>query len=87
MAFAENLRKIRESRLLSQKELAEMADLSQSAISLFELGKKNPNKRTLRILASVLGVTTDRLSCDEEQEMDPTIFKEKNVEVTITEKR
>lgn len=61
MAFAENLRKIRESRSLSQKELAEMADLSQPAISKFESGEKNPNKRTLRILAQALGVTIDRL--------------------------
>lgn len=67
MAFAENLRKIRESRALSQKELAEMADLSQAAISSFELGRKTPNKRTLRILAGVLGVSTDRLLCEEEQ--------------------
>lgn len=67
MAFAENLRKIRESRSLSQKELAEMADLSQGAVSSFESGKKNPNKRTLRILASVLGVPISRLSCEEER--------------------
>lgn len=66
MALAENLRKIRESRSLSQKELAEMADLSQAAISKFESGKKNPNKRTLRVLAQALCVTTDRLSCEEE---------------------
>lgn len=66
MALAENLRKIRESRSLSQKELAEMADLSQAAISKFESGKKNPNKITLRVLAQALCVTTDRLSCEEE---------------------
>lgn len=68
MTLPENLRKIRESRSLSQNELAEMADLSQSAISLFESGKKKPNKRTLKVLESVLGVTRNDLTGEEQDE-------------------
>lgn len=61
MNFSEKLKKIREDRNISQKELAEMTDLTQSAISQFETGTSNPNKRTLKILANALNVTYDEL--------------------------
>lgn len=68
MAFAENLREIREARNLSQKELAEITDLSQSAISKFESEVTNPNKRTIKILANALNVTYDELTEEKQNE-------------------
>lgn len=68
MAFAENLRKIRERRGFSQKELAEITDLSQPAISKFESGATNPNKRTIKILANALNVPYDELAEEKQNE-------------------
>lgn len=68
MAFAENLRKIRERRGLSQNELAEMTELSQGAISKFESGKTKPNPRTLKILADALNANRDELTEEKQNE-------------------
>lgn len=68
MAFAENLREIRERRGFSQNELAEMTDLTQGAISKFESGRTNPNTRTIKIIANALNVTYDELTEEKQDE-------------------
>lgn len=64
MGFPENLKRIREKKGLSQSELARRADLNHSTISKFESGGTSPNKRTIRILADVLGVSPSKLTDD-----------------------
>ena len=59
--FPERLRKVRESRKLSQAELAERAGLQASAISHFETGTRKPSFANLRRLADALQVSTDYL--------------------------
>ena len=59
--FPERLRAARETRGLSQAELAEKAHLQASAISHFETGTRKPSFDNLRRLADALDATTDYL--------------------------
>jgi transcriptional regulator with XRE-family HTH domain len=51
------LRQWRVRALLSQLDLARMAGVSPSTISLIETGKATPNYGTVRKLAAALGVS------------------------------
>lgn len=59
--FRERLRSARESRKLSQVELAVRARLQGSAVSHFETGSRKPSFDNLKRLADALRVTTDYL--------------------------
>jgi len=59
--FAERLRTARESRKMSQADLAEKADLLPSAVSHFETGRRSPSFANLKALSDALRVTTDYL--------------------------
>lgn len=59
--FKKRLRAARESRELSQGELAKRAGLQASAISHFETGTRKPSFDNLKRLADALRVTTDYL--------------------------
>jgi transcriptional regulator with XRE-family HTH domain len=51
-----NLRAIRERRVLSQVELAEISDVSRATVNALEAGKASAQPRTIRKLAKALGV-------------------------------
>jgi len=55
------LRELRKARGLSMKELGNYIGLSESTISLYETGKRQPDYATLNRLADYFGVTTDYL--------------------------
>ncbi|MDA8336542.1 MAG: helix-turn-helix transcriptional regulator [Peptococcaceae bacterium] len=55
--FAKQLREIRQEKSLTQKDLAEMASVSQQTISAIERGKLDPSLKLLLILVGVLGVS------------------------------
>jgi transcriptional regulator with XRE-family HTH domain len=59
--FPQRLRAARETRGLTQGELAERAGLQPSAISHFETGARKPSFDNLRRLADALEATTDYL--------------------------
>jgi transcriptional regulator with XRE-family HTH domain len=59
--FSSRLKTARETRQLSQAELASLADLQASAISHFETGTRKPSFANLRRLADALDVSTDYL--------------------------
>ena len=59
--FAERLRNARETRAVSQADLAKKAGLAPSAISHFETGTRRPSFANLRRLADALEVSTDFL--------------------------
>jgi transcriptional regulator with XRE-family HTH domain len=63
--FAEELRRYRRARGLTQGELAEQAQLSERAISDLERGLKVPQRGTVQMLAEALA-----LSPEEAQEFD-----------------
>lgn len=59
--FCERLRTARESKRLSQTDLAKRADLQPSAVSHFETGRRLPSFENLKRLADALNVTIDYL--------------------------
>ena len=59
--FPERLKKARETRDLSQSELAGAARLPASSISHFESGARKPSFDNLKRLATALNVSTDYL--------------------------
>ncbi len=50
------LQRLREERVLSQRELARMAGLSHQTVWRFENGFENAHPQTIRKIAGVLGV-------------------------------
>src|SRR5262245_31017873 len=59
--FAERLKSARETRKMSQSDLAQKAGFQPSAISHFETEGRDPSFDNLKRLADALNVTTDFL--------------------------
>jgi transcriptional regulator with XRE-family HTH domain len=59
--FAENLRKIRHKRSLTQEKLAEKADMSLQYLALLEIARKFPSGEMLERLATALDIETYEL--------------------------
>jgi len=55
------IKECREATDLSQKELADLVDVTPSAVNQYEKGEKTPSTETLIKLAKALGVATDYL--------------------------
>ena len=63
--FANRLRKLRESRQLSTRQLAEMVGTSYSTISRYETGQRDPELMTVYNIANFFGVSVEYL-CGED---------------------
>lgn len=61
MNFAENLKRIRESRNMSQQELADKLGVAQSTVGMWEANKRTPKLAELNRMARVLNLTVSRL--------------------------
>jgi len=59
--FSEHLQQIRQSKGLSQTDLAQRTGLQPAAISHFETGRRTPSFDNLIKLAEALGVSMDYL--------------------------
>ena len=60
--ITKNLRKLRESKRLSQEKLARLADVANNTIIKIEAGKnQNPTLYTLKKIAKALEVSVDDL--------------------------
>jgi len=66
MAFAENLRRLRLERFLSQAELARAAGMHALTVTRLEAGAHAPTTRTVRALAGALAVEPRRLAAPDE---------------------
>ena len=67
----DRLHKIRTALGFSQRDLAEKADLSQSAIAQFETGARLPSTSALQSICAVLGIPMEKLlSGDTSKEAD-----------------
>ena len=55
--FADNVRRLRAKRQLSQKSLADKVGISVSYVSMLERGQRSPPLETLEKVAKALGVT------------------------------
>lgn len=59
--FNENLKRAREQRGYSQKEVAEKIGVAKSTYSLYESGNREPNVQTIKKLSDLLCVSADEL--------------------------
>ncbi|MCI9124821.1 MAG: helix-turn-helix transcriptional regulator [Eubacterium sp.] len=85
--FANNLRQLRTSRDISQKELAERLSLTSSVISAYENGIRMPSYDVLFRLASIFHCScdyllgyTDTAECPAEQMIDVSDLSKKQVQ-------
>ena len=65
MTIASNLRKYRQAKKLTQREVWEAAEVSKSSYVAYEAGKQIPAGDTIVALAKVLGTSTDELLLDD----------------------
>lgn len=59
--FGERLAKLRKEKGLTQEELAKALNITRSALSLYEIGKRDPDTETLKKMAEYFGVSIDYL--------------------------
>ena len=69
-----NLKKLRESRNLTQIKLSVEVSVSQELISAYELGKNKPNVENLIKLADYFNCSTDYIL---DRTNNPTVIKDK----------
>ncbi len=65
MTISERIRLTRQQKDISQKVLAEMADVNLKSLSRYELGTSIPPADVIKKLADALQVSTDTLLSDE----------------------
>lgn len=63
--YSHKIKKLREKRQLTQKQLAELSGISESAMRSYELGDRKPKKEVLERIAMALGVRSEYLSAPE----------------------
>lgn len=74
--FPSILKSIRESRRMSQSELAKLARVSKSAISMYERGQREPNFEMLETFADIFNVPLASLmSTDVDADSDRILVK------------
>ena len=59
--FAKRIKRLREAKRMTQKELADRAGVSQVSIYMYESGETTPKALVVGKLASALGVSCDEL--------------------------
>lgn len=62
MSFAKTLKYLRENKELTQEQLAEKLEMSKSAISMYERGKRVPDLETLELIADFFNVDLNFLT-------------------------
>jgi len=56
MTIGENIRYVRQSKGMTQKQLGKLAGIAEPTIRRYELGKLNPKRETIQKIANALGV-------------------------------
>ncbi len=74
LRLGDQLRAIRRSRNLTQKEVAKRAGITQPALSRIELGGGVPDLETLRRLGNAMGVRFHVIVGDEEAEQEENLL-------------
>ncbi len=71
MAFADQLKRWRHRKFLTQKALADAIPVALSTVQRWEMGKSLPYPATRRRLIDVLGITTDEFFAALESAEEP----------------
>lgn len=64
--FNTKLKEIRQSRGLTQRQMAEILSMATNAYQRYELGTSEPNMLKLLKLSAILDVSLDELLCRDE---------------------
>ncbi|WMU51299.1 helix-turn-helix domain-containing protein [Pseudomonas aeruginosa] len=67
MTIALNLKRFREAKKLTQREVWEAAGISKSSYTSYEAGRSDPTGEIIVRLAKALGVSTDELLLTEQE--------------------
>lgn len=59
--FAENIKKLREQRNLTQKQMADLLEVSVSSIAMWQAGEREVDFFTLNLIADTFDITIDAL--------------------------
>lgn len=59
--FGNRLKKLRRESKMTQSDLAKLLDIAASTIGMYEQGRRNPDTKTLTILAEHFNVSVDYL--------------------------
>lgn len=86
MTVAENIKKFRKERKMTQKQLGEKCGMYESQIRKYELGTANPKIETIKKIADVLNVSIDRLTGDSVSGIIESRLKEVNKTLEIAAK-
>lgn len=70
--FADNLKKLRKSKGITQIQFAKEFNISSGTIAMWETGKREPDLDTIKRIAKFFGVSTDSL-ISFENEWDKTV--------------
>lgn len=70
------IRELREDKGLTQVRLAVAADMNPATLNRIEMGKANPNLKTLERLAGALDITVSRLLEDDSPKVEPSLFED-----------
>ena len=73
IALADNLRKLRRDKDLTQEELGNLLGISYQSVSKWERGESVPDIATLKIIAEMFGVTIDYLLEEDHTKADALI--------------
>jgi len=82
MDFGQRLRLLRENRGLTQKELGQILNVSESTIGMYERGEREPNFETLEKIADYFEVQVDYLLG-----RDPSNLKMKYDDLDVEERQ
>lgn len=66
--FARRLTKLRQEQNLSQAELADRLGISRSTVGMYEQGHREPDLKSLGLIANYFGVSFDYLLDPDEEE-------------------
>ena len=83
MKTKENIKNLRKSKALTQKELADALGVTKTTISNWETGTVDPTGKALSALADYFGVTTDfitGLNVDSEEHADRVLLIDRIME-------
>lgn len=83
--LSENLRNLRKSKGLTQRELAEVTGLSVHAINSYESGRREPNSKAMAALESYFHVTGEYLRGEAENSDPQYIWQDTEVMDAVKE--
>tara|TARA_R110002111_G_scaffold174109_3_gene239624 strand:- start:895 stop:1227 length:333 start_codon:yes stop_codon:yes gene_type:complete len=85
MTISERIRLSRQQKNISQKDLAELADVNLKSLSRYELGTSIPPADVIKKIADALKVSTDTLLSDDKVEIqDVDLLKKFEVIQSMT---